>query len=278
MEFKTLAYPMNLSIYREGKYISPAEFTFMVFITMTVIFLIFYFLKKDRRISGLMLMMLFAILPSFSPVIIAWITADRYFYIPSIFSSAIISIALVWIDNKLAKNKKGKVKNKTENRKNFSLYATIFIIIFYSVRTIIRNNDLRNSKNLWIATRKTAPYSYRVYNNMGDVLANEGDLEGALENFKISVALKPDYADAVHNIGHIYMVQKKYDLAKKYLEKSLEMNPRLFPSAYKLGIIYAEEGNYENSKKYFEQCLEYNPTDTYCAEGLQKILQIMDQK
>jgi len=56
------------------------------------------------------------------------------------------------------------------------------------------------------------------------------------------------------------------------------MNPRLFPSAYKLGIIYAEEGNYENSKKYFEQCLEYNPTDTYCAEGLQKILQIMDQK
>ena len=278
MEFKTLAYPMNLSIYREGKYISPAEFTFMVFITMTVIFLIFYFLKKDRRISGLMLMMLFAILPSFSPVIIAWITADRYFYIPSIFSSAIISIALVWIDNKLAKNKKGKVKNKIENRKNFSFYATIFIIIFYSVRTIIRNNDLRNSKNLWIATRKTAPYSYRVYNNMGDVLANEGDLEGALENFKISVALKPDYADAVHNIGHIYMVQKKYDLAKKYLEKSLEMNPRLFPSAYKLGIIYAEEGNYENSKKYFEQCLEYNPTDTYCAEGLQKILQIMDQK
>ena len=113
---------------------------------------------------------------------------------------------------------------------------------------------------------------------MGDVLANEGDLEGALENFKISVALKPDYADAVHNIGHIYMVQKKYDLAKKYLEKSLEMNPRLFPSAYKLGIIYAEEGNYENSKKYFEQCLEYNPTDIYCAEGLQKILQTMDQK
>ena len=280
MEFKTLAYPMNLSIYREGNYISPAEYTLMVFVTMAVIFSIFYFLKKDRRISGLMLMILFAILPSFSPIIIAWITADRYFYIPSVFSSAIISIAIVWIDNKLKKNKnkKGVVKKEKADKRGFAFYAPLFIILFYSVRTIIRNNDLRNSKNLWIATRKTAPYSYRVYNNMGDVLANEGDLEGALENFKISVALKPDYADAVHNIGHIYMVQKKYDLAKKYLEKSLEMNPRLFPSAYKLGIIYAEEGNYENSKKYFEQCLEYNPTYIYCAEGLQKILQTMDQK
>ncbi|HOD01197.1 MAG TPA: tetratricopeptide repeat protein [bacterium] len=280
MEFKTLAYPMDLSIYREGKYISPTEFTFMVFATMAVIFFIFYFLKKDRRISGLMLMMLFAILPSFSPIIIAWITADRYFYIPSVFSSAIISIAIVWVDDKLEKNKskRGVIKKEKADKRGFSFYAPLFIILFYSVRTVIRNNDFRNSKNLWIATRKTAPYSYRVYNNMGDVLANEGDLEGALENFKISVALKPDYADAVHNIGHIYMVEGNFPLAKKYLEKSLEMNPRLYPSAYKLGIIYAEEGEYEKSKEYFEQCLKYEPTDADCNNGLQRVLQAIGRK
>ncbi len=159
MEFKTLAYPMNLSIYREGNYISPAEYTLMVFVTMAVIFSIFYFLKKDRRISGLILMILFAILPSFSPIIIAWITADRYFYIPSVFSSAIISIAIVWIDNKLKKNKnkKGVVKKEKADKRGFAFYCSFVFILFYSVRTIIRNNDLRNSKNLWIATRKNRP-------------------------------------------------------------------------------------------------------------------------
>ncbi len=278
MEFTTLFYPKTLSIYHEGKYITPIEYTFMVFLTFAVIFAIFYFMKKDRRISGLLIMIIFGILPSFSPVIVAWIAAERYLYIPSIFSSAIIAIGLVYFENKInEKNKKqGKVKKGVE-KNNFVLYASIIIISLYSIRTVLRNNDLRNSKNLWIASKKTAPYSYRVYNNMGDVLANEGDLEGALENFKRSYALKPDYADAVHNIGHIYMVQGNIPQAKRYLEQSLQMNPRLYPSAYKLGIIYMNEKDFENAKKYFEACLQYEPTNQDCISGLQTANQMLSQ-
>lgn len=278
MEYRTLFYPKILSIYHEGKYITPSEYTFMVFLTFAIFFAFFYFIKKDRRISGLLLMIIFGVLPSFSPVIVAWIAAERYLYIPSIFSSAIIGIGLIYLENKInEKNKKqGKIKKGLE-KNNFVLYASIVIISLYSIRTVLRNNDLRNSKNLWIASKKTAPYSYRVYNNMGDVLANEGDLEGALENFKRSYALKPDYADAVHNIGHIYMVQGNIPQAIRYLEQSLQMNPRLYPSAYKLGIIYMEEKDFENAKKYFEACLQYEPTSADCNAGLQAANQMLAQ-
>ena len=274
MEYTTLFYPKTLSIYHEGKYITPAEYTFMVFLTFAIIFAIFYFMKKDRRISGLLMMIIFGILPSFSPVIVAWIAAERYLYMPSIFSSVIVAIGLVYFENKINdKNKRqGKIKKSVE-KNNFVLYASVIIISLYSLRTVLRNNDLRNSKNLWIASKKTAPYSYRVYNNMGDVLANEGDLEGALENFKRSFALKPDYADAVHNIGHIYMVQGNIPQAIRYLEQSLQMNPRLYPSAYKLGIIYTNEKDFENAKKYFEACLQYEPTSQDCISGLQTVNQ-----
>jgi tetratricopeptide (TPR) repeat protein len=273
MEYKTLFYPVTLSIYHEGKYITPAEYTFMVFVTIAVIFGIFYFLKKDRRIAGLMLMIIFAILPSFSPVIIAWIAAERYLYIPSIFSSVMVALGLIWFDKKVLKN-----KTREENKlSKFVFTASIIIITLYSIRTVFRNNDLRNSKNLWMASKKTAPYSYRVYNNMGDVLANEGDLDGALENFKRSVALKPDYADAVHNVGHIYMVKGDYVRAKKYLEQSLQMNPRLYPSAYKLGVIYTEENDMEKAKEYFEQCLTYDPNNADCIRGVQTVNSIQAQ-
>lgn len=271
MEYKTLFYPMTLSIYHEGKYITPAEYTFMVFVTMVVIFAIFYFWKRDRRITGLILMIIFGVLPSFSPVIVAWIAAERYLYVPSIFSSVIVILGLLWFDKNILKNKSdGKISK-------FFLYSSITIILLYSVRTVFRNNDLRNSKNLWTASKKTAPYSYRVYNNMGDVLANEGDLEGALENFKRSVALKPDYADAVHNIGHIYMQIGNVELAKKYLQQSLDMNPRLYPSAYKIGLIYLNEGDVQKSKEYFEQCLQYDPTSIDCGVALQNVTKMIEQ-
>lgn len=276
MEFKTLFFPTTLSIYHEGKYIGPGEYTFMVSVSIAIIFGIFYFMKRDRRLSGLILMILFSILPSFSPVIVAWIAAERYLYIASIFSSVMILIGLSWLDDKVSKNKNGK--KKTSKESNLVLYAAITIILLYSVRTIVRNVDLRNSKNLWIATRKTAPYSYRVYNNMGDVLANEGDYEGAIENFKRSVALKTDYADAVHNIGHIYMVKKDYVRAKRYLEQSLQMNPRLYPSAYKLAVMYTEEGNYEKAKEYLEMCLSVETKNADCAGLYQRINTITPQR
>jgi hypothetical protein len=278
MEFKNTFYPMVLSIYHEGKYIDPGEYTFMMFVTMLVIFSIFYFWKKNRKITGLILLMLFAILPSFSPVIVAWIAAERYLYIPSIFSSVIIITGLTWFNRKILKKESNRKNHLEETQiSKFVLYFSILIISIYSIRTVFRNNDLRNSKNLWIATRKTAPYSYRVYNNMGDVLAGEGDYEGALNNFKRSVALKPDYADAVHNIGHIYMVQKDYVRAKKYLEQSLQMNPRLYPSAYKLGVIYTEEGDYDKAKGLFEQCLSIDPNNPDCINGLQTVNAVMAQ-
>jgi hypothetical protein len=272
MEFRTLFYPIILSIYHEGAYISSVEYSLMIVVTLVVISGILYFLKKDIRVSGLLLMILFSILPSFSPIIIAWLAAERYLYIPTIFSSTLIALFLIWVEGQISKNSKSGKKN------NFVTYSFLIILALYSIRTVVRNVDLRNSKNLWIATRKTAPYSYRVYNNMGDVLANEGDLDGALENFKRSVALKPDYADAVHNVGHIYMVKKDYPQAIFHLQKSLDMNPRLYPSAYKLGVIYIGQGDYEKARSYFEKCLEFSPDNPECVQGVSTVEQLILQK
>lgn len=272
MEYKTLFYPMTLSIYHEGKFIKPIEYAFMVIVTLAVIYGIGYFWKYNRKIAGLMLMTLFAILPSFSPVIVAWIAAERYLYIPSMFSAVIMVTGVLWLSKKLSNDNR---KTSSGNWSNFTIYTLVAIILLYSVRTVFRNNDLRNSKNLWTASKVTAPYSYRVYNNMGDVLANEGDLEGAMENFKRSVALKPDYADAVHNIGHIYMVQKDYDRAIKYLQKSLDMNPRLTASSFKLALIYYEMGDPTKAKEYLEKCLAVNPTSPDCLSGMQQVTQVV---
>jgi hypothetical protein len=253
MAYRLLAYPLELSIYHEGKVLSRPEYAFMVIISVLVIGLIIHFWKKDRVIAGLMMAIIFSILPSFSPIIIAWTAAERYLYIGSALFSAIVAIFIMRADEKY----KGK---------NIAILAAFTIISLYSIRTVFRTNDFKNSKNLWFATRKTAPYSYRVYNNLGDVYADEKSYELALENFKRSVALKPDYADAVHNIGFIYAQTGDIERAKSYLTKALEMNPRLYQSAARLGEIYYAEGDFIKAKSYFQMCIEVDPTSQGCNE------------
>ncbi|MFZ2664444.1 MAG: tetratricopeptide repeat protein [Patescibacteria group bacterium] len=259
MEYKLLAFPLELSIYHEGKVLGRVEYTFMVVSTIAIISLIIYLWKKDRVLAGLMMIIILSILPSFSPIIIAWTAAERYLYIASAFYSAIVAILLLRAEDKY------KVKNLTTT-------LTLILVLLFSIRTIFRNNDLRNSKNLWFATRKTAPYSYRVYNNLGDVYAEEKNYELAIENFKRSVALKPDYADAVHNIGYIYTQLGDMEKAKKYLTQAVDMNPRLYQSSFKLGEIFYFEKNYDKAKKYFQKCLDADPTNQPCKTYLNSMI------
>ncbi len=261
MEYKLLAFPLELSIYHEGKVLSRPEYASMVLVAIALIALIIHLWKKDRVIAGLMIAIIFSILPSFSPVIIAWTAAERYLYIASSLFSALVAILIIREDEK----HKGK---------NIALIATFTIISLYSVRTVLRTNDLKNSKNLWLASRSTAPYSYRVYNNLGDVYAEEKNYELAIENFKRSVALKPDYADAVHNIGYVYAQMGEIEKAKRYLTQALQMNPRLYQSSAKLGEIYYAERDLVKAKGYFQMCIEADPTNQSCKTYLDNLSSI----
>ena len=248
MAYKLIAFPLALTVYHEGEIITSAGYTFMIAVTITIIFGIAYLWKKDRVIAGLLLTIPFSILPSYSPVIIAWTAAERYLYIGSAFFSMGLAILILRIGEK-------------KKWKEFATVVTIVLCLLYSVRTFTRSFDFKNSKALWLATKKVSPYSYRVYNNLGDVYSNEGNYELAIEAFKRSAALKPDYADAVHNIGFTYLQMGDVVKAKKYLQRSIDINPRLHQSWYKMARIFMTEKNYEEAQKYISKAFELNPND-----------------
>ncbi len=256
--------PVALTVYREGNAISTGMYVFMTLFTIAVFVLSAVNLKKHRSIVGFFLMIIMSTLPSFSPIAIAWFVAERYLYFATTIFCILLATFLLWAE------KKYKIKN-------FAITATVILSMIYSVKTAIRANELKNSKNLWVATQKVSPYSYRVYNNLGDVYTREGNYDLAIENFKMSVSLQPDYADAVHNIGYIYMLKSDMENAKKYLEKSFEMNPRLYGSAYKLGVIAYKTGDYKTAKMYFEKVLQLSPTDASAAQSLQLTNQALSQ-
>lgn len=255
MAYKLIAFPLTLTVYHEGEIITGAGYAFMIAVTVAIIFGTVYLWKKDRVIAGLLLTIPFSILPSYSPVIIAWTAAERYLYIGTAFFSMGLAILILRIEEK-------------KKWKEFATVITIVLCLLYSIRTFTRSFDFKNSKNLWLATKKVSPYSYRVYNNLGDVYSNEGNYELAIEAFKRSVALKPDYADAVHNIGFTYLQIGDIAKAKKYLQQSIDINPRLHQSWYKMARIFMAEKNYQEAQKYISKAFELNPKD----EAVQQVM------
>jgi protein O-mannosyl-transferase len=250
MTEKLMLWPIGLTIYHEGEKVPTVEFFTAVSAigTLLVIGLVIWLLAKgkknpvNRNLAGLVLLIYAAILLSYYPVVVVWAMADRYLYISTLFFGAIIGI----------------LYSQSRYKKAFG-YFLVALLLFYGVRTVIRTNDWKSSKNLWFATQKVSPYSYRVYNNLGDVYSAEQNYEMAIKNFQTSLMLSPTFADAVHNLGFTYYQIGERELAKEYLLKAYEMNPYLYQALHKLGVMAYEDGDIELAKQFFLKALEINP-------------------
>ena len=127
--------------------------------------------------------------------------------------------------------------------------------------------------------------------------------EATVEYLKL-IEIKPDFIDAMFNLGNIYIQLNKYKLAKNYFEKiiSLEannekalnslaithynmrevekakfffrkiinLNINNYQAYYNLGNILNEEEEYEEAIKLFEKCIKINPnhSNAYNNMGL----------
>ena len=243
-----IIWPQKLSLYHSEMVFSNAQYALMAIVTLVYFGLIvFTFIKKKYRIYSFWLSFFFiSLLPMITPLKVAWIVAERYTYLGSLGIFVLIGIGLQKMGNIL---------------KNKYLFYTFFgiIIISLSVRTIIRNVDWKDQDHLWLAAAKTSPSSPQNHNNLGDLYGRQGNFEKAIEEFKIAIALLPNYGDAYHNMANSYLQLGKIDLAIENYQKALTFNPGLWQSHQNLAAIYAQKGQIDLTLEHLEKAKAINP-------------------
>jgi len=260
-----LIFPNRLTIYHEGDPLTKVKYRVMilvsVIITGTTAFL--WFNKKTRLIGGMIILMFISILPVFSPVLVAWMVAERYLYFTVGIFTTLVAMLILKMDKKL------KIKS-------LAIILTTLLLVVYSGRSIARTLEWRTRKSLWLSAEKRGPFSARAHNNLGDVYGIEGDWEKSIWHFKRAIEINPYYSEAIHNLGNTLMQLGQYEQAKILLLRSIEINPLLHQSIHKLGLIEYQLGNTEKAMEYFVKTLEVEPSyapATQSIEALQTLQQ-----
>ncbi|MGI5826342.1 MAG: tetratricopeptide repeat protein, partial [Patescibacteria group bacterium] len=220
--------------------------------------LLFVFLKKDKKIFFWLSFFIISLLPSLTPLKIAWIVAERYAYMGAIG----IFVAIAFLIHQLSL--------KFDNKKIPYIILAI-ILPLLSIRTILRNIDWKNQDNLWLAAAKTSPTSPQNHNNLGDLYARRGEFDKAVEEFKTAIALLPNYGDAYHNLANTYLQMNQLDLAIGGYLNALKHNPGLWQSHQNLAAIYAHQGHFDLARKHLNQALEIVPNNESLKTALQKL-------
>lgn len=243
---KLTFWPDSLSLYQTDIVSGKTVFIFAAALVLIVFGLMLYGLFKNRQIFFWSAFTLITLLPVLTPLKIAWVVAERYFYLGSLGVFVLVSLIAVKVSRK-------------EKYKTLVYLVFALIISLLLIRTVVRNMDWKNEDSLWLAAGRVSPSSHQNRNNLGDYYSRMGDYNRAVEEFTIAIALVPNYADAYHNRANSFVQLGNLDEAEKGYLAALKYNPSLWQSALQLGALYNHQNKGEMRDLYLSKALEINP-------------------
>ena len=172
--------------------------------------------------------------------------AERYLYSGTAFFAGFLSYLLVKIEKRVT-------------IRNASLYIIVIIAALFSIRTIGRNFDWQNSKNLALATIKTSPQNIRAYNDLAGYYVLNKNFDKALYYYKEALRIYPLSNTAIRNLGNMYMNLGPLTLSQEgNTSKDIQRSETLFQEA---------KSHYENNETipavyFLVYALEANPDST----------------
>lgn len=180
------------------------------------------------------------------------IVYDRYAYIPSIGFFYILGEGIVWLYSR---------------RLNYArlMHLTLVSLLigavgFMSLHTWNRCKVWKDSRTLWTDVIQNYPNIAEAQDNLALVLAQDGEVDRAIEHYSEALRINPQY-DKAHN-GLAFSLAKKgrNDEAIEHFKEALRLNPH-FPGAHNgLAISLAKQGENGEAIKHFKEALHANPS------------------
>ncbi len=147
-----------------------------------------------------------------------------------------------------------------------AFYGPDSIVSFDAVSLNISGDNLYQNGDIEGAIRefKTAtlldPSNVNIHNSLGVCYGILGDYGKALKEFKKAIKLDPDEVMALYNVGLVNMLTGKNREALKYfLDAERNKEEDIFEIAFQIGRIYLNMGKPEIAKEFLEKAVGLNP-------------------
>ncbi|MGC1373892.1 MAG: tetratricopeptide repeat protein [Candidatus Sulfotelmatobacter sp.] len=91
---------------------------------------------------------------------------------------------------------------------------------------------------------------------LAENLLNDGQIDKALEQYKVIADANPEDAQTFLRISEIYRRQGKYDEALDSLKKAQAMVPDALEVPYNIAVVYEAQGRYDDGEKILQDLLK----------------------
>ena len=122
------------------------------------------------------------------------------------------------------------------------------------------------------------PEESRIEVNRGNTFLVQGDLEAAVRHYERALEIKPDLAEAHHNLGIAYRDLRRLEDAEWHLLRALQITPDLPDGHHNLGIVLVRQGRLHDGIAHLERAVELRPDHAAARRDLEEARRIRDRR
>jgi tetratricopeptide (TPR) repeat protein len=111
-----------------------------------------------------------------------------------------------------------------------------------------------------------------VFNAVGHLLAQRGDLPSSAGAFRKAVERNPSLASGHNNLGIVLAQMKQFDAAERSFERAIQEAPRFAEAYYNLGCLYLETGRNQRASQVLRRALDIKPDYANARAKLEQAL------
>jgi protein O-mannosyl-transferase len=184
--------------------------------------------------------------------------ADRYAYIPLIGLFIVISWGI------------SDLTATWPNKRQALAAAAGMIIIILMALTWRQVAYWKDSSTLFERAVRVTSGNFIAHFNLANVQAKKGLTEEAIRNYRQTIAIHPEFADAYVNLGNVYDLQGNSQEAIRQYLQALKLTPENAGIHYNLGVIYDKQKNIDEAIQQYSQAIKLNPDyeDAYFKLGV----------
>ncbi len=252
--------------------VGAGDFKFIISLLVYMalgIYAVLNFRKKSYIVFGLLFFLITISIYSNVLIPVGTSFGERFMFLPSLgLCIAFVFLIAQWL--KIGTNNKTKSEIEILKSKPVFTVICIFILIAFSVKTVVRAAEWKDQKTLFGKDVKRSPNSahMRLYWGLAlrdNAMKKENKMNRdaimlqAVEQFDKGLSIHPSYTDCYEQLGLAWYRLKDTKKSLYNYENALKLNPTKAVTWNNTGIIYFEQGNYQKAMEVYQKAIDIDP-------------------
>jgi Flp pilus assembly protein TadD len=211
---------------------------------------------RDRRVALAACMAAAGLFPTANLIPAPYLQADRYTHMALVGVSYLVVAACV------------KLSRPLHSTTPAAVAGLAWMALILVPETWARTATWRSACTLWRDTVVHSPTNATARANLGLCVLDEGDLEGAEQEYRRALVLDPSHATAWNNLGALMLRRERREEARDAYMRAVALDPRSAPMHRNLAKAYEALGEFERAESQLNLALQLDPRAPIAYSGL----------